>query len=414
MEVTLRFTQRIPRSYLSFWTETAFPGFVNSFARPALPTPVIKEPKNKQASFGVERGFSPAPLQPSTRASPEPQTGDAGVLQDDFTRRDTSEGSQPQQRYYWAVSTYARRQAFLASLVLSHTSAPCPSEAATGHQKKGHIPLNYSTLQRLLEPPSNVDKHVILYAEYVLATHFLLNALSQGAAMDAEDRFAYLLDTQESDSCGFPPGDQDHAALLFECINTMDVGLSEVLEGVGLALRVMMAVSFKLGLYERVYDVFVLLRAISIHHAAMARLFVLPATSGFTERMQGFEDDHEEEQDSLEKGNEDEIEKNRTQASARASFNGHQRARLTLDFDRIAIACILRLCPSPFGLASMPSEKASPQTPHRRAAAASEDGEARWLHLAQTPSPAGAAVLHAVIGVIEVLCLEVHHNDSVS
>lgn len=385
--------------------KTAFPGFVNSFAKPILAKETQPTRAKPSAAAGgtmrmadeeVFHDRSPALPQssspPHPASSPQsevrvegrreqelrssPSAAHTAPEQQESVAAAPSGWSDPQLRYLWAVKTYSRQQGFLASLILAHTSEPCCLLASGDDNSSGDqtgLPRrNPSTLQRLLRPSLPAECPSALRKEYEMATHQFLNTLSHGSAVDAEDRFAFL---QE------PMLDVEHDAnrsddLLWECVHSMDHGVTEVLIGIIVALRIMMAVAFKVGAYDCIYDVLTLLRSISIHYLrTMDAIFwdMNPILSN-----DSYLDDDD---------GEVVIVDGHPVHDAATSIQRRQKKRLELDISRIMIASVRHACSS------------------------SEVPEEAGLVKAKSRP---AILLHSVVGMLEVLAYHTRHNDNVS
>lgn len=352
-----------------------FPGFINSFAKPAEPTP--KASKDDGATRRPDH-FTPDVQSQAAKANT------TLPYDEEVDETDTLHmiWDHPQERYLWAVSSYSRQQAFLTSLVLSHSSTPYTPDEKKSQQ-------DHSTLHRLMDLGVAEER---LSNEYRLATHYLMNTLSQGAAMDAEERFSYLLEPLDYDEqqpeaapatpqAGRNPADRPRQqdAAMSECLEVMDMGMGDVLEGVSLALRVMMAIAYKVNHYARLYDVLVMLRSICVHFPAMARFLVLPSQAW------SVDDSIPNEASSSPSNGHNETPQSIVQ-DAEASLKRRHQSKLELDLYRVVIGSIKQIC------------NIGRQTPSK----------------ACYCSPGDTRLLDAIVGMLEVFSVEVQQNDSVS
>jgi hypothetical protein len=262
----------------------AFPGFVNSFAKPALQTPrsapkgekpqIEKDIETQDDDGAVFQDDSiiprveVEPMQVDQACGPGSSL-DVGQVEEDRPqeRGEPNGWSNPQYRYIWAVTTYSKQLSFISSLILSHSSVPCLDDDSTPHALS-----HSSTLYRLLNASLPAHTPVAFAEEYVVLTHMLLNILSQGAATDAEGRFAYLLnktDYESQEDLSDDDRQREEQQDFWECQTVMNEGVSEVLEGIASILCCMMIVSLRSGMTQRLYDIFVLMRSICIHEPSM-------------------------------------------------------------------------------------------------------------------------------------------------
>lgn len=264
----------------------AFPGFVNLFAKPSIPTP---RPASKSGRDNK--------AEPTKEA--EVADDDGAVFQDDIPAQNTevevthveqacgpssslvvdqedhpqvepkipTGWDHPQYRYLWAVTTYSKQLSFISSLILSHSSAPCSTSSTSSHAIS-----HSSTLYRLLNASFPAQTPIALQEQYIVTTHMLLNILSQGTATDAEDRFAYLLDKFDYEE-HMDLDDEDklkeEIKEFWACHTVINEGVNDVLNGIASILCTMMAISLQSGMIQRLHDVFILMRSICIHQPSM-------------------------------------------------------------------------------------------------------------------------------------------------
>ncbi|UZJ53992.1 hypothetical protein CBS101457_003312 [Exobasidium rhododendri] len=366
----------------------AFPGFVNSFAK-------SNEKKPRSASKGQQH-------QDTNRSKPEEENGthapdsDDVVFQDlnplqprtetaerndsahlpfrlslheeTVSKEESSTGwSHPPYRYLWAVSTYSKRLNFLSSLILSHTSSPCPSVSP-------HAITHSSTLYRLLNASLPPQTPVALQEQYVIATHVLLNMLSQGAAADAEDRFTYLLDRfsyEENKELEREERLSQDEEEYWACQMLMEEGLNDVLIGISSVLCTMMSISFQTYMVERLYDVLTLMRNICIHQPWMIHAILSTSSS----------------LDSLPPSS-------TAAASAAAQLTddvaGSEANHFEVELEKVIIACVQRLSASEEKDAGGESEV--------------------WPMKAATSE----SLLQVMVGIMEIMSYEVRDNDNYS
>lgn len=398
--------------------KAAFPGFVNSFAKPILAKetqPLVARGKANTASTSKQRiedqslqladdevfrdhpngpvdhdmplfRSSPDATQPSsqsdvriegqpTHSSPFARDHDSRTSNIPLTR-----WSDPKVRQMWAAKKYSDRQAFLASLILGHQSEPCfsSSERSGERWKK-----NESTLQRLLHV--NLPAHRTaesLQDEYTLAVHHFLSALSNGSAMAAEDRFVGVLegyeDLSEEKRQNWPSREIYEQELLFDCLQFIEEGVYQVIDSIFHELQIMLAIACKVEAFDRICDIFSLMRSIIIHFPV--------AIAGLTDDGEEtciFYDDEERTkptqqiEDEMQAGAE-------TQHDAAASLKRRQERRLDVRIERILLTSLHWACsPSP--------------------------GTDRCVEKAQKD-----ILLGVLVGILELLAHQCIHNDAVS
>lgn len=274
-----------------------FPGFVNAFILPASQNKA-KKPSTLTTPRSTSKSGKDDKVEPTIVV--EPVDDDGAVFQDngsaqemevEATHNEQACGpssslvvdqddhpqvehkiltgwDHPQYRYLWAVSTYSKQLSFVSSLILSHSSVPC----STNSPPSSHAIAHSSTLYRLLNASFPAQTPISLQEQYIVTTHMLLNILSQGTAIDAEDRFTYLLDKfdyEEHMELDDEEKLKQEEKEFWACHTVINEGISDVLNGVAYILCTMMAISLQSGMVQRLYDVFVLMRSICLHHPSM-------------------------------------------------------------------------------------------------------------------------------------------------
>lgn len=288
-------------------TVAAFPGLVNSFATstsakkklqaktctlPASSSPPrddqVFEDDNQDLQaqeISAEQGGQPSSsgLHPdrTTQQNNESKTGELVN-----TTRPVSGWSSRQQRYLWAVSTYTKRQGYLASLVLTHSSKPCPgvdgevtdkecksyvSREPRDDIRRGDRPISMSTLHRIVDPNLAINAPKPVQEQYAMLTDLLLQAISQGAATDAEDRFAYLLNALDSDQDDL--SNEQRSELQEEefwfAYSEIELGINAVLLRLACVFKALAGIAMKLGMVTRLYDILRLTATLCSHHTSM-------------------------------------------------------------------------------------------------------------------------------------------------
>ncbi|PWN32475.1 uncharacterized protein FA14DRAFT_74577 [Meira miltonrushii] len=398
--------------------KAAFPGFVNSFAKPILAKetqPLVARGKASVASTSRQRiedqslqvaddevfrdhangpvdhdmplfRSSPDAAQPSSQSDVriEGQPVHSSPVARDHTAHNSNipftRWSDPKVRQMWAAKKYSDRQAFLASLILGHQSEPCFSSSQRSGERWNK---NESTLQRLLHV--NLPAHRTadsLQDEYTLAVHHFLSALSNGSAMAAEDRFVGVLegyeDLSEEKRRNWPSREIYEQELLFDCLQFIEEGVYQVIDSIFHELQIMLAIACKVEAFDRVCDIFSLMRSIIIHFPV--------AIAGLTNEGDEtciFYDDEERTkptqqiEDEMQAGTE-------TQHDAAASLRRRQERRLNVRIERILLTSLRWAC-SPSPGADKVVEKVQKDT-----------------------------LLGVLVGILEVLAHQCIHNDAVS
>ena len=273
----------------------------------------------------------------SPAAPPSPAGADEMPAEEALHRAPATGWSHPPYRYLWAVATYSKRLNFVSSLVLSHASS-------------SHNIAHSSSLHRLLKHTLEPQASPAMREQYTIATHTLLNLLSQGTAADAEDRFAYLLEAfpYEDDPQLAHDGDkrsrQDEDEF-WACQGLINEGMAGLLDGIASVLCTMMAIFFQTGMVDRLCDVFGLMRSICIHQSSMVHSILSPS-SLVTEMGEA--------------------------VSATPPF------ALEMELDRIMVGCIRRVCSG------------------------------------NTEAAVGEALLERILGLVDIMAYELQENDTLS
>lgn len=398
--------------------KVAFPGFVNSFAKPILAKEtqaVGAKGRRNVASTSKQRiedrslqvaddevfqdhanetidhdmplfRSSPSAAQPSSQSDVRIEGRPAHsspIAREQTSKSDhitLTRWSDPKVRQMWAAKKYSDRQAFLASLILGHQSEPCFSSSQRSGDRWNK---NESTLQRLLHV--NLPAHRTadsLQEEYTLAVHHFLSALSNGSAMAAEDRFVDILegydDLSEEKRRNWPSREVYEQDLLFDCLQFIEEGVYQVIDSIFHELQIMLAIACKVEAFDRICDIFSLMRSVIIHFPV--------AIAGLTDDGNEtciFYDDEERTkptqqiEDEMRAGAE-------TQHDAAASLRRRQERRLDVRIERILLSSLLWAC-SPSSDTSKPIEKAQKDT-----------------------------LLGVLVGILELLAHQCIHNDAVS
>lgn len=398
-------TSAVPAS--STAKRASFPGFVNSFAKPF----VVKETQPDISAVRHRREISDIPdnevfldhsdvmatqplaSQSSGPSRPHEQTIVARGLAVQTEGQDAGDDGisiwwgEPRLRHLWAVKTYSQRQGHLASLILAHGTSPVIQSKDGRDDVKG-LPVT-TTLHRLIHVSLPHDCPLWLREEYDLAANSFLTSMSRGTPMDADTRFASLLEKlpyEEDDITEQERVACDQVAQV-GIVELIDQGIADVLEGLTTSLRFMMAIAFKVGDYERVCDVLALTRSIASHYPVVLRFIVVPldVPASRLDAVDSGDPGIEESESSMPRSQQGSNE-DATQHDVAASLCRRNKQRLEFSVDRIMLGCI--------EFASSSAERQD-----------KEDTSGTAVNI---------KILSAVVGMFEVMVLQIGHDDDAS